>query len=168
VRAIYSLVCTLSLISIAPAQMAKTSMSVRQTGSDVIGPLLKQALQNEFRKSRYADADQAKDGFRHFVELVSLDAGGTKDGESSFVSVVVSSMTPGGDAIPFQWYHKVILVKRTEIPQIATRLMKDLWASWCNEIKSSLSPCPAEEPWPGNPQTPDNRPVRRPSVAPTR
>lgn len=140
--------------------MAKTSVSVRQIGTDAIGPLIKRALQDELKKSGTPDADQAKSGFRHFIELVTLDAGGTLNGESSFVSVVISSMTPGGWPTPDQWYHKVMLVKRAEIPQIAARLIKDMEASWCNVIKSSLSPCPAEEPWPGGPQTPDNRPVQ--------
>ena len=139
----------LASIVFVQAQMAKTSVSVRQVGTDAIGPLLKQAVQAELKKSGIPDADQANSGFRHFIELVTLDSG-TRNGELSFVSVVISSMTPGGWPTPDQWYHKVILVKRNDVPQVATRLIKDMWASWCNEIKSSLSPCPAEEPWPGN------------------
>lgn len=169
--AIRWLVCSLLLVSIASAQMAKTSVSVRQTGNDVVGQLLKQAVQDEIKKSGYP-ADQAKNGFRHFIELISVDAHEmkedahkTKDGELSFVSVVISSMTPGGGPIRDQWYHKVILVKRAEVPQIAARIVNDMEASWCNEIKNSLTPCPAEEPWPGVPQRPDNRPVQ---VAPAR
>jgi hypothetical protein len=168
VRVIRLLVCFLSLVSIASAQMAKTSVSVRQTGNDTVGPLLKQAVQDEIKKLGYPDAHQANNGFRYFIELITLDTAETKDGGSSFVSVVISSMTPGGWPTPDQWYHKVILVNRAEVPQIAARIIKDMNASWCNVIKSSLTPCPAEEPWPGVPQTPDNRPVQRPQVAPTR
>jgi hypothetical protein len=147
----------LSSIFFAQAQMAKTSVSVRQVGTDAVGPLFKQAVQDELKKSGISDAHQANSGFRHFIELVSLDAGVTQNGESSFVSVVISSMTPGGWPAPDQWYHKVILIKRGDVPQVATRLIKDMWASWCNQIKNSLSPCTAEEPWPGIPQAPDNR-----------
>lgn len=161
-RAIYFLVCALSLIATAPAQMARSSAGVRQTGSGAIGPLLKQALQNEFKKSGYLDADQAKEGFKHFVELVTLDAGATRDGESSFVSVVIRSMMPG-DGTANQWYHKVILVKRAEVPRIATRLIADMEASWCNEIRNSPGPCPPEEPWPGTPQPPVQHPVAAPN-----
>ncbi|HEY2915227.1 MAG TPA: hypothetical protein VGK21_17815 [Candidatus Angelobacter sp.] len=141
--------------------MAKTSVSVQQIGTDTIGPLLKQAVQAELKKSGISDASQVGSGFRHFIELATLDAGCAKDSDSSFVSVVISSMTPFGWPTPYQWYHKVMVVKRADVPQVASRLIKDMWASWCNESKSSLSPCPVEEPWPGTPQTPGNRPVQR-------
>jgi hypothetical protein len=153
------LVCILSLISIAPTQTLKASVRVRQTGTDAVGPLLKQALQNEFKKSGYSDADQAKTT-SYFIELVTLDAGAARDGKSSFVSVVISSIIPGGWPTPYQWYHKVMLVKEAEVPQIAARIVKDMQASVCNISTSSLSPCPAEEPWPGVPQSPDNRLVQ--------
>jgi hypothetical protein len=150
----------LSSIVFARAQMAKTSVSVRQVGTDAIGPLLKQAVQAELKKSGIPGANHANSGFRHFIELVTLDSG-TQNGESSFVSVVITSMTPNGWPTPDLWYHKVVLVKRNDVPDIAASMVKDMWASWCNEIKSSLRPCPAEEPWPGKPQRPDNRPVER-------
>jgi hypothetical protein len=160
-RIAHIILFVLSPIVLAQAQMAKTSVSVRQVGADSVGPLLKQAVQGELNKSGLSDADVGKNGFRHLIELVTLNAGGTQNGESSFVSVVISSMTPNGGPTPDLWYHKVILVKRGDVPQVAARLVNDMWASWCNQIKSSLSPCPAEEPWPGKPQPPDNRPVQR-------
>jgi hypothetical protein len=159
-RIVFITLFVLSPIVFARAQMAKTSVSVRQIGTDAIGPLLEQAVQAELKKSGISDANQANSGFRHFIELVTLD-GGIQNGESSFVSVVISSLTPNGWPTPDLWYHKVILVKREDVPHAAARLVNDMWASWCNHIKSSLNPCPAEEPWPGKPQIPDNRPVQR-------
>jgi len=159
-RIAFIMLFVLLSLDFAQAQMATTSVSVRQVGTDAIGPLLKQAVQAELKKSGISDANQANSGFRHFIELVTLD-GGTQNVESSFVSVVISSMTPNGWPTPYTWYHKVILVKREDVPQVAAHLVNDMWASWCNQIKSSLSPCPAEEAWPGEPQRPDNRPVER-------
>lgn len=159
-RIAFIMLFVLSPIIFARAQMAKTSVSVRQIGTDAIGSLLKQAVQAELRKSGISDANQANSGFRHFIELVTLD-GGTQNGESSFVSVVITSMTPNGWPTPDLWYHKVVLVKRNDVLYIAASMVKDMWASWCNEIKSSLSPCPIEELWSGKPQRPDNRNVER-------
>jgi len=159
-RIAFIMLFVLLSLDFAQAQMATTSVSVRQVGTDAIGPLLKQAVQAELNKSGIPDANQASSGFRHFIELVTL-GGGTENSESSFVSVVITSMTPNGWSTPDLWYHKVVLVKRNDVPHIAASMVKDMWASWCNEIKSSPSPCPAEEPWPGKPQRPDNRPVER-------
>jgi hypothetical protein len=143
-----------------------TDIRVNHSGSDAIGSLLRRAMEEKLKqRSSGLIGNVAQD----YVELVTLEADPAHPGEASFVSIVVKSMIQGGWPVPDQWYHKVLLVKKSDVNAVASMFLDDLSASWCNEIKSSLSPCPAEAPWTGVPQSPAERPVAKPkSTAPVR
>ena len=138
-----------------------TDISVNQTGTDAIGPLLRRAMEQKV-KQRHAGLVGASASGKDYVELVTLEADPAHPGEASFVSIVVKSMIPGGWPVADQWYHKVLIVKKLEVDAVASMLLDDLSASFCNVLKSSLSPCPAEAPWIGIPQSPAERPVAKP------
>jgi len=132
-RIAFIMLFVLLSLDFAQAQMATTSVSVRQVGTDAIGPLLKQAVQAELNKSGIPDANQASSGFRHFIELVTL-GGGTENSESSFVSVVITSMTPNGWSTPDLWYHKVVLVNATMY-----RTSLRVWSRTCGQVGATRS-----------------------------
>lgn len=158
------LVCLslLGVVAQAQHQANSYSITVRQTGSDLVGALLRRAMEQKFKIITRGHAGNVKNGTHDYVELVTLDSDPAHPGEASFVSIVVSSMMPGGWPVPDQWYHKVLVVKKSEIDAVVSTFMDDLSASSCNVLKSSLSPCPAEAPWIGVPQSVPERPVVKP------
>jgi hypothetical protein len=160
------LLCLPLLAVVAQAQTQPNSYTVlvKQRGSDAIGPVLQRAVEQRL-KQRSSGNLSVKTGTSDYVELVTLEADPAHPGEASFVSIVVSTMIPGTWDIPYQWYHKALIVKKSEVDTVASIFLDDLSASWCNVAKSSLSPCPAEAPWTGVPQSPTERPVAKPKTS---
>ncbi|HET9282077.1 MAG TPA: hypothetical protein VFR24_08960 [Candidatus Angelobacter sp.] len=150
----------LGVVAQAQHQANSYSIGVKQTGSDVVGKLLRQAMEEKLKQKNGANG-KVKAGTSDEIELVTLDDP-SYPGEASFVSIVVSTMIPGTWDVPNQWYHKVLLVKKSDVDAVASLFLDDLSASWCNVLKSSLSPCPAEAPWIGVPQSVPERPVAKP------
>lgn len=160
--AVRLLLCLSLLGAAAQAQHQANSYSIgiKQTGSDVVGKLLRQSMEEKLKQKNGGNG-RVKAGTSDEIELVTLDDP-SRPGEASFVSIVVSTMIPGTWDIPNQWYHKVLLVQKSDVDAVASLFLDDLSASQCNMLKSSLSPCPAEAPWIGVPQSVPERPVAKP------
>ena len=137
---------------------------MKQTGSDVVGNLFRLALEQKFKTITPSRPGSPKSATYDYVELVTLESDPAHPGEASFVSIVVSTMIPGTWDIPNEWYHKVLLIKKSDVDAVASLFLDDLSASRCNTLKSSLSPCPAEAPWIGVPQSVPERPVDKPQM----
>ena len=137
------LLCLSLLCVVAQAQHRANSysISVKQTGSDAIGPLLRRSMEQKLNQRRSRNVS-FKAGTSDYVELVTLEADPSHPGKASFVSIVVSSMIPGDWPVPNEWYHKVLVVKKSDVDSVASLFLDDLSASRCLMLKSSLSPCP--------------------------
>jgi len=85
-------------------------------------------------------------GPKFFIEMASVDVSsrGQNKGERAAVSVVIEAALADRET-PWKWYHKIIIVDREDVGNMAERLVKDMDARWCNEIRSSRGGCPKEE-----------------------
>lgn len=74
--AVRLLLCLLLLGVVAQAQHQASSYSitVRQTGSDLVGTLLRRAMEQKFKIINHGHDANAKNGTQDYVELVTLES----------------------------------------------------------------------------------------------
>jgi hypothetical protein len=127
----------------------KTPVSVAHGGQDKVGSLFVEAFNRELSHSlRYSPMNGAEEGFRLYMELMTVDAAdsGPEQGKKSVMSVVIEEMgQPNSFPVPDMWYHKVIVVKRGEVDQIAKDLLDDMDARLCSYSKNSNGGCTKEK-----------------------
>jgi hypothetical protein len=90
----------------------------------------------------------SEEGFRFFVDLISVDRADTarEEGKSSVVSIVVQQVgLPNSFPVADMWYHKVMIANRPTMNATAKELVEDLTARCCVYFKSSNRDCPQEK-----------------------
>jgi hypothetical protein len=98
------------------AQERKTPVSVFRIGQDQVGSLFVAAVNRELAKSvrnEQMPSEGIKDGFRFYVELISIDVSDdvSAQGKRSVISVVIEEMgLPNSIPVSNMWYHKVVVV----------------------------------------------------------
>jgi hypothetical protein len=137
----------------AVAQQPKTSkipVYFSQMIGDQAGILFAKAVTQKLTESaKYEvtrNSDAVSKGPKFFIEIASVDVSsvGQNKGERTAVSVVVEA-TLAEHETPWKWYHKIIIVNREDVGNMAERLIKDMDVHWCNEIRNSRGGCPKEE-----------------------
>ncbi len=134
---------------IAVAQTRKTPVSVAHTGKDQVGVLFVKAFERDIARSdRYEPVKGEGDGLRFYVDFITVDIGDTasEQGKRSVVSVVIEEMgLPNSFPVPDMWYHKAFIVDRRRADQVASELVDDINAAWCQQLRNSTGGCPPEK-----------------------
>jgi hypothetical protein len=69
----------------------------------------------------------------------------SEKGKRFVISVVIQDMgLPNNYPVPGMWHHKVIVVNRRQVDEIAKRLLEDVDARWCSYAHNFVGGCPKE------------------------
>src|SRR5258707_4986451 len=136
----------LFVASTSLSQESKIPVSVLRAGEDKVGLLFVSALNLELSRSttyQPMSREGIDKGLRFYVELATIAVGDCHD--TSAISVIVEGMwLPSSFPVATKWYHKVVLVDPKTTDTVATELVADIDAHWCNTIKSSIGNCRKE------------------------
>jgi hypothetical protein len=145
------IVALLLLLPCSAAAQDRIPVSVSQTGLDQIGLTFASAFKRELARSSHYElmpSGGVNDGLRFYVELITIDVGGTarERGRRSAISVVIQEMgLPNSFPVGFMWYHKAIVVDSQATGKLAKDLIDDMEARWCNTLHDSVGGCPKEK-----------------------
>jgi hypothetical protein len=136
------------------AQERRIPVSVSRTGQDQVGSLFAAALKRELSHSKQYEpmfTGGINTGFRLYVDLITVDVADKEleQGKRSVVSIVIQDFgLPNSYPVANMWYHKVVVVDKNAVGEIAKDLLEDMNARWCNYIKNSVVGCPKEKLYP--------------------
>jgi hypothetical protein len=137
------------LIPVAVGAQEKTPVAVGHTGKDRVGTFFVDALNRELSHSALYEPMKANEkGFRFYVDLITVDTAdiASEKGKKSVISVAIEDFgRPNSYPVPEMWYHKVIIVNRQQVDEIAKKLLEDMDARWCSYSRNSVGGCPKEK-----------------------
>jgi hypothetical protein len=148
----------ISFLAVIPAtcfaQARRAPVYVSHAGHDSVGALFEAALNQELSRSILyipRSAEGANGKFEFHIDLRTVDVADSKSeqGKRSVVSVVIEDFgLPNSYPVETMWYHKVIVVDKASVAQVAKDLLYDMGATWCSYNKNSVGGCPKEKFYP--------------------